>query len=52
LAEVIGPLTAGLGAPLNLQVNVAEPVGMEDDMSEEQRVKPRVRVAVAGRGRA
>ena len=43
---------AGLGALLNLQVNVAAPVGMEDDMSEEQHGKPRVRVAVAGGGQA
>jgi hypothetical protein len=44
-------LTAGLGALLNLQVNVTA-VGMEDDMSEEQHGKPRVRVAVAGGGQA
>jgi hypothetical protein len=37
---------------MNLQVNVAEPVGMEDDMSEEQHGKPRARVAVAGGGQA
>jgi hypothetical protein len=35
LAEVIRPLAAGPGAPMDLQVNVAEPIGMEDGMSDE-----------------
>jgi hypothetical protein len=33
-------LAAGLGAPLNLQVNVAEPTGMEDGMSDKQHGSP------------
>ena len=33
-------LAAGLGAPLNLQVNVAEPTGMEDGMLDEQHGSP------------
>jgi hypothetical protein len=33
-------LAVGLGAPLNLQVNVAEPTGMEDDMSDKQPGSP------------
>jgi len=41
LADVIEPLTVGLGAALNLQVTVAEPTGMEDDMSDEQYGSPR-----------
>jgi anti-anti-sigma factor len=41
LAEVIRPLAAGLGAPMDLQVNVAEPIGMEDGMSDEQPCSPR-----------
>ena len=40
LAEVMDTLAAGLGAPLNLQVNVAEPTGMEDGMLDEQRGSP------------
>ena len=52
LAEVIGPLAVGLGAPLNLRVNVAEPIGMEDDMSDDPARQPRVRGSVAGGGKA
>jgi hypothetical protein len=40
LAGVIGPLAAGLGAPLNLRVNVAEPIEMEDGMSDDQHGSP------------
>ena len=40
MAEVIGPLAAGLGARLNLRVNVTEPIGMEDGMSGEQHRSP------------
>ena len=40
LAKVMEPLAAGLGARLSLQVNVAEPIGMEDGMSDKQHGSP------------
>jgi hypothetical protein len=45
-------LAVGLGAPLNLRVNVAEPIGMEDDMSDDQHGSPQVRGFAAGGGKA
>jgi hypothetical protein len=40
LAEVIEALAADLGVPPNLHVTVAEPIGMEDDMADEQHGSP------------
>jgi hypothetical protein len=44
-------LAVGLGAPLNLRVNVAEPIEMEDDMSDHQHGNAQVRELSPAEGR-